>query len=287
MRKELGEWELVEELTGFMAYCCAERKNMEATVAGKLMAVNLYHEQWRGLSLPLQHFRIQAVKKGVRRAYAEAGNQARVRRPLTWEMTRVMEESIGAWGVGGRIVWIGLALTYQLLLRASELFAEEGGKVHEVYCLRRGDVAFFDKGVQLGPGRREAADRVEIRFREGKGDQGKKGAVAVITQGSGGVGEGPEGNVVNLMVKLVGYYRKTVPGGENAPLMTYRSGGRWRVWTKGQATFCLRSRLERVGRKGREQGRGAVGELVAEEFALHSGRIGERQGWRRWEHNRG
>ena len=43
-----------------------------------------------------------------------------------------MEASIGAWGVGGRIVWIGLDLAYQLLPRASELFAEEGGKVHEV-----------------------------------------------------------------------------------------------------------------------------------------------------------
>ena len=75
--KEQGEWELVEELTEFMAYCCAERKNKEATVAGKLLAVNVYHEQWGVLSLPLQPVRIQAVKKGNRRAHAEAGNQAR------------------------------------------------------------------------------------------------------------------------------------------------------------------------------------------------------------------
>ena len=74
-------------------------------------------------------------------------------------------------GVGGRIVWIGLALTYQLLLWASELFAEEGRKAHEVYCLRRGDVAFFEKGVQLGPGGKEAADMVEIRFKGGKGEE--------------------------------------------------------------------------------------------------------------------
>ena len=60
--KELGEWELVKELTEFMAYCGAARKNKEATVARKLMGVNFYHEQWGGLSLP-QHFRIQAVKK--------------------------------------------------------------------------------------------------------------------------------------------------------------------------------------------------------------------------------
>ena len=36
---EMNEWEQVEELAEFMAYCCAERKNKEATVAGKLVAV--------------------------------------------------------------------------------------------------------------------------------------------------------------------------------------------------------------------------------------------------------
>ena len=40
---EMNEWELVEELTEFMAYCCAERKNKESTVAGKLVAVNDHH----------------------------------------------------------------------------------------------------------------------------------------------------------------------------------------------------------------------------------------------------
>ena len=42
---------------------------------------------------------------------------------------------------GRKIAWIGLALLYELLLRASELFAGEGGRVHQVYCLRRGDIA--------------------------------------------------------------------------------------------------------------------------------------------------
>ena len=107
----------------------------------------------------------------------------------------------------------------------------------------------------------------------GKGDQGRKGAVAARTKGTGGVGGGPDGNVVDLMVELLGYYENTVPGGKNAPLTTHTSGRRWRIWTKGQATFCAKCGLERVGRKSREQGRGAVGELVPEEFALHPGRI--------------
>ena len=75
----MNEWELVEELAQFMAYCCAERKNKEATVAGKLVAVNVYDEHWVRLSLPLQHVGIKAARKGVKRAHVEAGNQTRMR----------------------------------------------------------------------------------------------------------------------------------------------------------------------------------------------------------------
>ena len=102
------------------------------------MAINFFHEQWMGKTLPLNHFRIKAVKEGIKRAYVEGGTQQRMRRPLTWGMLKEMEEAAKEWGMGGRVVWIGLALTYLLLLRASELFAEDDGSVHAVYCLRGG-----------------------------------------------------------------------------------------------------------------------------------------------------
>ena len=34
-----GEMELVAELAEFMGYCCAEKGNKEATIAGKLVAI--------------------------------------------------------------------------------------------------------------------------------------------------------------------------------------------------------------------------------------------------------
>lgn len=43
--REVNDSGLVDELTEFMAYCYVERKNKEVTVAGKLIAVNFYHEQ--------------------------------------------------------------------------------------------------------------------------------------------------------------------------------------------------------------------------------------------------
>ena len=77
------EGELVEELAEVMTYCCAERKNKEASGAGNMVTVNVYHERWVEMPLPLQHFRIKVVRKGIKRAHADAGNQARVRRPLS------------------------------------------------------------------------------------------------------------------------------------------------------------------------------------------------------------
>ena len=39
--------------------------------SGQLVAVNFFHEQWMGKTLPLKHFRIRAVKEGIKRAHVE------------------------------------------------------------------------------------------------------------------------------------------------------------------------------------------------------------------------
>ena len=88
---ERGEAGMVEELLRYMAFCCAVKRNKEATVAGKLVAVNFYHEQWVGLSLPISHVRVKAVRQGIKRAHVESGSQQRVRRPLTSGMLAGME----------------------------------------------------------------------------------------------------------------------------------------------------------------------------------------------------
>ena len=66
------------------------------------------------------------------------GSQHKVRRPLTRGMLTEMQESVQAWGVGGRVLGIGLALTYFFMLRASELFSNGKGVFHKVYCLSWG-----------------------------------------------------------------------------------------------------------------------------------------------------
>lgn len=59
-----------------------------------------------------------------------------------------------------------------------------------------------------------------------------------------------------------------------APLMTFKEGGRCRVWGRDGATKRLRGGLVEVGKRWGRQGRGVGAGLVPTEFALHSGRIG-------------
>lgn len=49
-----------------------------------------------------------------------------------------MEGVAKEWGVGKGVTWIGLILTYLILLRALELVATDGGRLHAMYCLRGG-----------------------------------------------------------------------------------------------------------------------------------------------------
>ena len=141
-----------------------------------------------GRSLPLNHYRIKAVKEGIQRAHVEGGTQQRVRRALSWEVFKGMEGVAKEWGVGERVASIGLALTYLLLLRASKLLAEDDGRVHTVNGLRGINVAFYEGERQVEEGSSPAVDTVEVRFRGSKGDQSRRGAVLVRTRGDRGKG---------------------------------------------------------------------------------------------------
>ena len=96
-------------------------------------------------------------------------------------------------------MWIGLVLTYLLLLRASELFAEENGVFHELYCLRRGTRRFsvgrssWEEGEE-----RDGQGAIQVKM-VGKG-RGKKGVELVRTRTgrAGGRASGKKGEVVEL-----------------------------------------------------------------------------------------
>ena len=70
-----------------------------------------------------------------------------------------------------RVASIGLVLSYFMLLSASELFAEDEGGVHAVYCIKREDDAFYAGERQVEGGRSPGVDTAEVKFRGSKNDQ--------------------------------------------------------------------------------------------------------------------
>ena len=74
-------------------------------------------------------------------------------------------------GDGGRVMLIRLALTYLLLLRGSELFNKRTDYLTN-YTAYGGGTRCFSGGCQLAGGTEKEADKVEVRFRCSKGDQG-------------------------------------------------------------------------------------------------------------------
>ena len=91
------ELDVVDELAEYMAYCCAIRGNRETTVAGKLVTVNFFHEQWVGRTLLSNYFQIKAVKEGKKR-------RTRGGHPTTGEEAAVVGDDVrsgrGDQGVG-------------------------------------------------------------------------------------------------------------------------------------------------------------------------------------------
>lgn len=87
-------------------------------------------------------------------------------------MLRGMEGAGKDWGVGGRVAWIRLALSYLILLRVSELFAQDDGKVHAVYCLRGKEVEFYAGERQMEGENKPEVETVEVRFRGSRGERG-------------------------------------------------------------------------------------------------------------------
>ena len=59
-------------------------------------------------------------------------------------------------------MWLGLALSYFLLCRASKLFAYANGLVHPDFCLTHGCLTFFRGDVQVNIEDRARADFVKF-----------------------------------------------------------------------------------------------------------------------------
>ena len=87
---------------------------------------------------------------------------AHVRLPLTWSILAHEYLTVTSSQEGGDVMWLGLALSYFLLCRASELFPCANGLVHPDFYLRRDCLTFFRGDVQANIEDRARADSVKV-----------------------------------------------------------------------------------------------------------------------------
>ena len=248
-------WRLFE----YVAYAFSTKKLRSANLESHLSAIKFFHRISTRFEIDTTHSVIANALKDAARMHADVGNQATVRRPVSWDMLLAGEKLIPTWRAGGRVLWLALCASFCLLIRASEMFAGIRLRVHETYCLRRADVAFFGGNIQLTVAQWSTAGGVEVRFRGSKGDQLQNGAVAARVRKGPSMRVGERGGAVDLMIELMSCCL-FLPS--SVTLVAFIFGnGRWSMWIQHQATAALRKVVALAG-------------VRAEEYALHSLRIG-------------
>ena len=258
-----GDADAVDALVTYVGYMYTNRSNKLKTINCKLAAINHYHKMHFGKGLPMEHPWVVAAKKGVARSQGDDnGNVKAERLPLQWHMIEAGRQHCLRWQHGercdhlGQVLWCGIALSYLLLARVSELFADsKSGLVHKEAGLLRSDLAFYNSiDTQLPWTQRSNATHVEIRFRASKGDQQRRGAV--ITR---------SGATLQVLLQLL----QLEPAlSMDSPLMAYSvlsssKHSTTRVATSKMATTCLRHMVKSIGMR-----------TSSELFSMHSGRIG-------------
>ena len=154
---------------------------------------------------------------------------------------------------------LGLAVSYFLLCRASELWAYANGQLHPEFCLTRNYLTFFYGGVQMAFENRSTATVVHVKFLVSKCDQKRAGCTITRTRlekktEKGGASMG----AFEALLELLNVYHQ-LPGG--APLTVRNTSLGCKVFTRSEAVTLLRLMVANSGRDPMQ-------------FALHSGRTG-------------
>ena len=156
-------------------------------------------------------------------------------------------------------MWLGLALSYFLLCRASELFASANGLVHPDFCLTRDCLNFFRGDVQGNIEDRARADSVKVLLMASK-RRPESRRLYDHPRAHGGRGGGWQDT--SRSFRSTGGAPRRIPATSRRHSSDDETYGVWgKVITKTEAVVALRMTTSSAGKSG-------------DHFALHSGRIG-------------
>ena len=89
--------------------------NQLSTVRGYLAAIKYFHKMYAGWELPTSYCMSAAVGKGLDRAHGMTPKIAPARLLLTCFILSQGQRVVTSMEDGGRVMWLGLALSYFLL----------------------------------------------------------------------------------------------------------------------------------------------------------------------------
>ena len=171
--------------------------------------------------------------------------EKQVRLPLTWALLAQGRQVVLSMGGGGYVMLLGLAVSYFLLCRASELWAYANGQLHPEFCLTRNYLTFFFGGVQMAFENRSTATVVHVKFLVSKCDQKRAGCTITRTRlekktEKGGASMG----AFEALLELLNVYHQ-LPGG--APLTVRNTSLGCKVFTRSEAVTLLRLMVANSG----------------------------------------
>lgn len=227
-------------INDFIAFSYYVDGNKAQTILSKISAVRWCHLHWAGVQVT-SHPLIASTHTAV----ARLSGPSRPRSGLFLSTIMAGRAAAYARGAIAAAAWRGVFLSFCMLLRASEIWAYDGGKFHRDFCLRTGDVIFWRDGLPLPPHLRLGADEVRVRFRGSKSDQRRRGAVIVLKPPIGVRGQpsDPIGVLLEVFAQL--------PSGTTPdhPLMTVAgAGGSTRAIERTEAAREIKSLAAAEGR---------------------------------------
>ena len=140
---------MLSELLELMACRCYVHNDQQSTATEQLAAIKFFHKMFVECELPTSHAMTVAVGKGIDRAHGSTQKRVQVRLPLTWAPLAQERRAVTSMVEWGKVLWLGLALSYFSLCRASEMWEYANGKIDLDFCLTRNCLTFCRGGSQV------------------------------------------------------------------------------------------------------------------------------------------
>ena len=115
----LDKSEVLTLLLEFIACRLFSFNDQQSTVRGYLAAIKFFHKLYLGWEMTTSLCLIAPAGQAMDRFRGMSGKNAQVRLPLTWSTLAHGYLTVTSPQEGGDVMWLGLALSYFLLCRAS------------------------------------------------------------------------------------------------------------------------------------------------------------------------